>query len=1311
MSKIRWVHISDLHLDATGNAEWNLLQKRFPFPPIDFLVFTGDLHQFGQDYEKNLSFLNRLKKDYRLSANDIFIVPGNHDVDHDFGKTGDWVSLAKKKLKVISNTPADVMYSKDGSLTQRFSHYSNAVQSLCGRGKKHSYPWAGVFCREWKEKINIIHLNTALLSCRETGLPQMVDTTALTDLKLKNPNLPAIVLAHHNFYRLSDAQYQVLISAFQWFNVRAYLHGDIHKGREASIVLRDGRQIPCIAAPSIFRNPTDEYAETGAYLYEWDTDSPEGRVTITPYQWRRLELQPEESILGSFNMREIRTGLWETYRQQSEVLDLGMLPGIVYTPSDEEDNPEEYQNDGQGNHQPMVQLLEKHGNDKYFQLVGRGKQACGGTGKTSTLLSLAATLTNPDYQPQHFVPLYFSLKELYGLKKQNTTNDNRIIEAAKKTYQIEWDRTHPPLLFLLDGFNEIYHPDEQAKCIQDILDIVQEYYPDDGIIITSRDPLRSYIDLGAYDRSFDCDQLDRCTVYFRNCYVKALSTKQKNKYIGEPRPAPDDQIWNILDTPFYLSKYYGRQLNLSQTASRWLTSSFDAYLKNNQPGKVTLMLQLVLRDIDRLSKGRPADEAERQRFFLMKVLPFLGYRQVLADRLDSDLSNGPKLNFKRADIYRCTYICLQAYLANLEPWQEYSGDYAERLEEDWESFCELYENGKKPTIGVLTKVVPYSTFLFGLLLHSSGVSHFCHDNYRDFFAAFHIANVVYLLSNGYEMTALPPEVREVFLLQIEVFDHSILLDSKMILEQYFGLHLEDVSHYKDRLVNAKDEVSRLVLLHILIRFIEADVQSISRKHGEVNGHPLVIYRNTLYEDFQELFNTLQGTNDWLANTYAQFYIYVLALLARDYRLGRACKRDLVKCAGYAHLAAEAEKRFQTPKADGYLQMGLCINSYMEDLLNCETNNFALRMPYDLALAERIHNAVKVYNQTRNERPVRELMSTKLGNRCKATPDTLGCADIFGMMLQIAYQKYCDAMDIHYKKIAEFGFISKAYIILAALGTSGGAFNILTQMLLNQANQAECDPRLKFFRKTASVSSSGMKDPQPYTLDGENNSVLSFRLLQVVCNIKRGNQPYSHCKAAELILKGRVKISDDLNGTLRVSDNPSGVYVPQNNNWVESALNKAISGDNPMAYYWKGRYYLYCADNYRGNALQKDYEKMAIDCFQATRATGFPYESYLSGKCDAPPPSKWLSAVELLAFPEASGFVSSQNQVYDAIYKVLEKQVETVKQKKVLLENERYKLTNLDVRENIMRFRNAVSKNFDSSHVYKIEDLLHQLTES
>lgn len=52
MSKIRWVHISDLHLDATGNAEWNLLQKRFPFPPIDFLVFTGDLHQFGQDYEK-----------------------------------------------------------------------------------------------------------------------------------------------------------------------------------------------------------------------------------------------------------------------------------------------------------------------------------------------------------------------------------------------------------------------------------------------------------------------------------------------------------------------------------------------------------------------------------------------------------------------------------------------------------------------------------------------------------------------------------------------------------------------------------------------------------------------------------------------------------------------------------------------------------------------------------------------------------------------------------------------------------------------------------------------------------------------------------------------------------------------------------------------------------------------------------------------------------------------------------------------------------------------------------------------------------
>ena len=169
----------------------------------------------------------------------------------------------------------------------------------------------------------------------------------------------------------------------------------------------------------------------------------------------------------------------------------------------------------------------------------------------------------------------------------------------------------------------------------------------------------------------------------------------------------------------------------------------------------------------------------------------------------------------------------------------------------WDNFCELYENEKKPRIGALEKQVPYSTFLFGLLVYSNGVSRFCHDNYRDFFAALHIANVVYLLSNGFGLSNLKPEVQEVLLLQVEVFDHSILLDAEMILEQYFGLHFENELCFTKMLDYAQDKLSRLVLLHILIRFLEASAQSITRKFGSISDQRLFIYRSSLYMQFKE----------------------------------------------------------------------------------------------------------------------------------------------------------------------------------------------------------------------------------------------------------------------------------------------------------------------------------------------------------------------------------------------------------------------------------------------------------------------------
>jgi len=84
----------------------------------------------------------------------------------------------------------------------------------------------------------------------------------------------------------------------------------------------------------------------------------------------------------------------------------------------------------------------------------------------------------------------------------------------------------------------------------------------------------------------------------------------------------------------------------------------------------------------------------------------------------------------------------------------------------------------------LTAAIPYTVFPSGLLCHHGRNISFCHDNYRDFFAAFHIANVVYGLCNGINLAALSPDAQEVFLLQLETLDNSILFDAISILRQY-----------------------------------------------------------------------------------------------------------------------------------------------------------------------------------------------------------------------------------------------------------------------------------------------------------------------------------------------------------------------------------------------------------------------------------------------------------------------------------------------------------------------------------------------
>lgn len=420
-------------------------------------------------------------------------------------------------------------------------------------------------------------------------------------------------------------------------------------------------------------------------------------------------------------------------------------------------------------------------------------------------------------------------------------------------------------------------------------------------------------------------------------------------------------------------------------------------------------------------------------------------------------------------------------------------------------------------------------------------------------------------------------------------------------------------------------------------------------------------------------------SDPLQTKYCLFFSLALSMLARDYRTGVAGTRDLIKCAGYAQQCINGEKKLNIPKADGYLQVALCLNARMEDMLNVTDTKMNGTLPFSSQLADAVREAVRDYHEGsmyKRDEAVRTFRRNLFPRWKPGLGNVLACCDIFQIILEAAYEKYVSAANQNnqnYQEIARLGYVSKAYLVLAAIGTSGGALNLLAQMLINQANQYEADQRISFFRRHPDIDTFVQQHAAPYGWPLNDNYALAYRVLQSVCGIQRGSQPYSHMKKAELVLKG---------------------YVSESSSTQLTSLNIAINGGLAMGHYWKGRLLLEQAkqDHDRCN----DYKDAAIASFCATNVTERFDHLPENADEDAAPqlsPPQWLSAIELLRYPDRAVFRVDRRMVFQTIYQKLTQQVEEVQSDNIQIHNERYRLTKKDVRSNLERCLDMVKAQF------------------
>ena len=98
MSNFSWLLISDLHLKSE-HTTWSqnvvlrdmvrdIEQKQQGFANINFVIVSGDLAHGGKPEQYTLveKFLDDLIAILGLGRDDVFMVPGNHDIDRDIGE-------------------------------------------------------------------------------------------------------------------------------------------------------------------------------------------------------------------------------------------------------------------------------------------------------------------------------------------------------------------------------------------------------------------------------------------------------------------------------------------------------------------------------------------------------------------------------------------------------------------------------------------------------------------------------------------------------------------------------------------------------------------------------------------------------------------------------------------------------------------------------------------------------------------------------------------------------------------------------------------------------------------------------------------------------------------------------------------------------------------------------------------------------------------------------------------------------------------------------------------------------------------------
>ena len=283
--RMKWLHLSDIHFNFknfNSHAMREDFIKRISLLSqnelFTHLFLTGDIlfRNCEADIE-TVEFIKKLIEIMQLTADNVYIVPGNHDHDR---------AVAISQLAALPKQDDVTIDALDQSfraqLLGAFSKFDTVYEEIFGSSYRAEDENPHSVCTT--DSISVIKLNTAWLDTDSAAAPPLRIGSRQLQLLLSaaDTNLQTtvnIAMGHHPLQALSANEQSRILKLFQKHNIGIYFCGHSHK---ANINVHSSHDVIEIIAPGGFVD--DENYSVGGYVWGViDTDTNFYKAEI--YNW------------------------------------------------------------------------------------------------------------------------------------------------------------------------------------------------------------------------------------------------------------------------------------------------------------------------------------------------------------------------------------------------------------------------------------------------------------------------------------------------------------------------------------------------------------------------------------------------------------------------------------------------------------------------------------------------------------------------------------------------------------------------------------------------------------------------------------------------------------------------------------------------------------------------------------------------------------------------------------------------------------------------------------------------------------------